>query len=79
MGRALSKAGLRVDADTKDIGFGKKVREAKDMKIPYTIVIGDKDMEKGVVTLESRDKGKIGEKTLEEVTALFLKEIKEKK
>ena len=79
IGEHLKKALIRVDTDIQDINFGKKIREAKDMKIPYTIVIGDKDMEKGVVTLESRDKGKIGEKTLEEVTALFLKEIKEKK
>ncbi len=79
VGQALWKAGLRVDADVKDIGFGKKVREAKDMKIPYTIIIGDKDMEKGVVTLESRDKGKIGEKTIEEVIELLVKEVKEKK
>lgn len=76
---ALKKAGLRADTDLKDIGFGKKVREAKDMKIPYTIIIGDKDMEKGVVTLESRDKGKIGEKTLEEVIELLVKEVREKK
>jgi threonyl-tRNA synthetase len=67
VGIALKKIGIRADVDLGPNGFGKKVREAKDMKIPYTIIIGDKDMEKGVVTLESRDKGKIGEMTLEEV------------
>ncbi len=75
----MKKSGIRVDADVSNVNFGKKIREAKDMKIPYTIVIGDKDMEKGVVTLESRDHGKIGEKTLEEVATLLLKEIKERK
>ncbi len=79
IGAHLKKSGIRVDADISDNNFGKKIRQAKDMKIPYTIIIGDKDMEKGVVTLESRDKGKIGEKTLEDVTALLLKEIKERK
>ena len=79
IGTFLKKAGIRVDIDLNDVNFGKKIREAKDMKIPYTIIIGDKDMEKGIVTLESRDKGKIGEKTLEEVAALLSEEIKEKK
>lgn len=75
-GKALKAAGLRVDIDTSDTGFGKKVREAKDQKIPYTIIIGDKDMEKGVVTLESRDKGKIGEMKAEDVAEMLAKESK---
>lgn len=72
-------AGLRVDLDISDAGFGKKVREAKDMKTPYTIIIGDKDIEAGVVTLESRDKGKIGEMKAEAVVEMLVKEDKEKK
>lgn len=79
VGALLKKAGLRVDMDLSDTGFGKKVREAKDMKIPYTIIIGDKDMEKGVVTLESRDKGKIGEMKPEEVVKLLSKEAEDRK
>ncbi|MBX4209536.1 threonine--tRNA ligase, partial [Candidatus Parcubacteria bacterium] len=79
VGALLAKAGLRADADVSDAGFGKKVREAKDMKIPYTIVIGDKDMEKGVVTLESRDKGKIGEMKVEEVMKMLVAEAEARK
>ncbi|MDE1875030.1 MAG: threonine--tRNA ligase [Patescibacteria group bacterium] len=79
LGTLLAQAGLRVDADTSDTGFGKKVREAKDQKIPYTIVIGDKDMEKGVVTLESRDRGKIGEMKAEDVVDMLVKEVEDKK
>lgn len=77
--QALRERGLRVDLDTSDTGFGKKVREAKDMKIPYTVIIGDKDIEAGKVTLESRDKGKVGQLSLDEVSALLIKETKEKK
>lgn len=72
----LIKAGLRVDLDTSDAGFGKKVRNAKDFKIPYTIIIGDQDIEKGVVTLESRDKGKIGEMKIEDVVKMLEAENK---
>ncbi|MDP1625159.1 MAG: threonine--tRNA ligase [bacterium] len=73
-GKVLAAAGLRVDTDLGPAGFGKKVREAKDMKVPYTVIIGDKDMEKGVVTLESRDKGKVGEFPIEEVADMLAKE-----
>ena len=79
VGALLVKAGLRADIDVSDVGFGKKVREAKDQKVPYTIIIGDKDMEKGVVTLESRDKGKIGEMKAEEVVAKLVAEAESKK
>ncbi len=76
---ALEKAGLRIDLDTSDTGFGKKVREAKDMKIPYSIIIGDKDIEAGVVTLESRDKGKIGALDVDAVVAMLKEESDNKK
>jgi threonyl-tRNA synthetase len=79
IGVMFKAAGVRADIDLGPAGFGKKVREAKDMKVPYTIIIGDKDMEKGVVTLESRDKGKIGEFKAEEVLAMFQKEVAAKK
>jgi threonyl-tRNA synthetase len=79
VGMMLKNADIRADVDLGPLGFGKKVREAKDMKIPYTIIIGDKDMEKGVVTLESRDKGKIGEFTPGDVLKLFKEEIQNKK
>ncbi len=79
VGELLKAAGLRVDTDLSDTGFGKKVREAKDLKIPYTIIIGDKDIENGVVTLESRDKGKVGEMKAQDVLKKLLEEDKTKK
>ncbi|HEY9481216.1 MAG TPA: threonine--tRNA ligase [Candidatus Paceibacterota bacterium] len=78
-GQALKAAGIRADIDLGPAGFGKKVREAKDLKIPYTVIIGDKDMEKGVVTLESRDKGKVGEFPIAEVAAMLSKEAAARK
>jgi threonyl-tRNA synthetase len=56
--------------DSKD-NFGKKVKRAKDDKIPYFIIIGDKDIEANKVTLESRDDGQLGQKTIEEIIELF--------
>jgi threonyl-tRNA synthetase len=57
-------------------GFGKKVRNAKNARIPYFIIIGDKDMEAGKVTLESRDKGQIGQVSAEEVLKKLAEEIR---
>ncbi|MBI2476031.1 MAG: threonine--tRNA ligase [Candidatus Taylorbacteria bacterium] len=76
---ALSAAGLRVDLDLTDEGFGKKVRQAKQMKIPYFLIIGDKDMAAGKVTVESRDKGNLGQLDIETVTKKLAAEVQNKR
>lgn len=58
---------IRVEIDTEDENFGKKVRVAKNMKIPYFTIIGDKDIAVNKVTLESRDHGQVGQLSVEEV------------
>jgi threonyl-tRNA synthetase len=68
---ALRAAGIRVDLDLSSNGFGKKIRNAKDMKVPYTVIIGDKDIEAGKVTLESREKGQVGQMGIEEVVKML--------
>ncbi len=75
----LSEMGIRTDLDDGKDGLGKKVRAAKVDKIPYWLVIGDKEIEAKKVTLESRDHGQLGQKSLEEITVIFGKEILEKK
>lgn len=72
---ALRKLQIRAKIDLSNDGFGKKVRAAKNAKVPYTIIIGDKDMEAGKVTLESRDKGNLGQLTADEVIAKLTGEI----
>lgn len=67
---------IRIDLMNGDENFGKKVREAKNNRVPYTIIIGDKDIEAGKVTLESRDHGNLGQLTIEEVLAKLTQEIK---
>ncbi len=75
----LQKNGVRVELDTSKDGLGKKVRYQKEMKTPYWLVIGDKDIEAGRVTLESRDKGNLGQMSKEEILNALTKEISEKK
>ena len=53
--KELTEAGFRVDLYTENESMGKKIRAAKKAKLPYFIVIGDKETENKTVTLESRD------------------------
>jgi len=74
----LRKIGIRVELlDEKD-GLGKKIRKVKEMKNPYWIVIGDKDIDAGKVTLESRDKGQLGQMDVSTIKEHFTKEVREK-
>ena len=73
--KQLKDNGFRVDCDTREGNMGGKVRDAKNNKVPYTIIVGDKDIEAKKVTVESRDKGNIGQMDLED----FIKKITEEK
>jgi threonyl-tRNA synthetase len=72
--KTLKAAGFRTEVNTSSDSFGKKISKAKKDKVPYTIILGDKDMEANKVTLESRDNGQVGQLTLEEVLERFKEE-----
>ncbi|HIP33923.1 MAG TPA: hypothetical protein EYG89_04210 [Bacteroidia bacterium] len=72
----IKKSGIRVKINNSDDGFGKKIRSAKKMRIPYFIVIGEKDIEESKVTLENRDSGESVQITLKEALEIFKKENK---
>lgn len=63
----LKEAGIRIELDLSDESLGKKIRTTKTQKIPYFLVLGDAETEKGTVTLESRDEGKIGEFSVDDL------------
>ncbi len=67
----LKNLNFRVDLDLRDSNLGGKVRDAKTEKIPYWIVIGDKEIEANSVTLESRDDGNLGAKPVSELISHF--------
>ncbi len=73
----LSK-GLRAETDVRSEKIGYKIREAQMDKIPYMIIIGDKEKEQGVVAVRSRKNGDLGTMTVQEFYALIKKEIDEK-
>jgi threonyl-tRNA synthetase len=75
----LKAENIRVELDESNESLGKKIRNAKTEKIPYILVIGDKEVEDSKVTLESRDNGNQGTLSLEELKEKLEKEIEEKK
>lgn len=77
--KLLRENNIRVELDDKDENLGGKVRDAKNNKMPYWIVIGDKEIEAGLVTLESRDAGQLGQMSKEDLLKKLLEEIKNKK
>ena len=76
---SLKAADIRSELDLNNDGLGKKVRNTKVEKVPYWLVIGDKEIEANTVTLESRDGGNLGAQSIEEVIKKFVEEIRSKK
>ena len=74
----LKKFGIRVDIDSRSEKIGFKIREAQLQKVPYMLVIGDKEVETGNVSIRCRKRGDIGTMSVEEFCAMVKKEIEEK-
>ena len=70
----MRNAGLRVELDDRNERIGYKIREAKMSKVPYVIVVGDKERTEGTVTVNPR-KGEGFTKTLDEFIAQALYEV----
>ena len=76
--KALEAHGVRVETDLRNEKIGFKIREAQMQKIPYMLVLGDKEVEQGLVSVRSRKDGDLGTSTLDDFTAKLLDEIKSK-
>ena len=74
----LKAAGVRVETDTRNEKIGYKIREAQLEKLPYMLIIGDKEKEEGTVSVRMREKGDIGAMPLSEFAARVKKENDEK-
>ncbi len=74
----LEKYGIRAECDLRNEKIGFKIREAQMQKIPYMLVIGDKELENGVVAVRSRKNGDLGTMTLEQFVKDLTAEIMSK-
>lgn len=75
----LFKEQIRVDVDERNEKIGYKIREAQLMKVPYMIVVGDKEIENNKISVRSRKDGDMGQMNIEEFKNKILQEIKDKK
>ena len=71
-------SGIRAESDLRNEKIGYKIREAQVEKVPYMLVVGDKEVENGTVAVRSRSKGDLGAMKTEDFKAMLLKEITEK-
>jgi len=72
----LEKEGIRVEVDDRNEKIGYKIREAQVQKVPYMLVVGEKEMESKTVGVRSRKDGDIGAIKIDEFTKNILEEIK---
>lgn len=74
----LTSAGFRVEVDESDKWLKAKIREAQLQKIPYILVVGDKEIEKGTVAVRLRTGEDLGEKPISEFKELLRTIVKQK-
>ena len=75
---ALEANHIRVEVDARNEKIGYKIREAQLKKVPYMLVVGDKEMADGLVSVRSRSDGELGQMTIEEFVNRAVEEVKNK-
>jgi len=74
----LKKTDIRAEVDDRNEKIGKKIRDAELMKVPYMLVVGEKEMMEGKVSVRRQGKGDIGSREPEELIQELTAEIKER-
>ena len=72
------KAGIRIEVDDRNEKIGYKIREAQLRKVPYMLVVGDKEIEANAVAVRSRKEGDIGQVDVDKFLEKMQEEIKNK-
>jgi len=75
----LWAAGVRVEADLRNEKVGYKIREAQLQKVPYMLVVGEKEEAAGTVAVRERTSGEAGTMKIEEFIAKIKLDIQEKR
>jgi len=75
----LSAAGVRVEIDERNEKIGKKIREAELGRVPYMLVLGEKEVNEGRLAIRRQGKGDAGTQTVDEFINMITAEIKERK
>lgn len=73
--RELKTAGIRVEVNSDSDTIGKKIRASETMKVPYALIIGDKDIAAGVVSVRKRGGEDLGQMPIEKFISILNQEI----
>ena len=74
----LRSKGLRVEIDDRSTSMGAKIKDARNERVQYMLIIGDQELESGTVSVRNRKDGQLGELTVKEVAEKMLFEIDNK-
>jgi threonyl-tRNA synthetase len=65
----LRAAGVRAEADTRSESVGRKIREAELRKVPYMLVVGDREADEGTVSVRQHGQGDLGSQPVDQFAA----------
>ena len=75
----LKNADIRAEVDDRNEKIGKKIRDTELLKVPYMLVVGEKEMNEGIVSIRRQGKGDAGTKTTDEFISETIAEIKDRR
>jgi threonyl-tRNA synthetase len=75
----LKKADIRAEIDDRSEKIGRKIRDTELMKVPYMLVIGEKEVAENKVAVRRQSKGDLGAKSVDEFLAEIVEEVKERR
>jgi len=71
----MEEQGIRTEADLRNEKIGYRIREAQLQKIPYMLVVGEREAQQGMVAVRARKEGDLGAQKLEEIVGRIKNEI----
>ncbi len=76
--KKLEEQGFRTEVDYRNEKIGRKIRDAQTEKVPYMVIVGDRDMENGTVSPRHRADGDLGAMSVDEFSALLKRVVDNK-
>jgi threonyl-tRNA synthetase len=76
--KVLSDSSVRVEVNNADNTMQAKIRAAEEQKVPYILIVGDKEIKEKAVSVRGRGKKDLGQMTIDQFAAKIGKEIKRK-
>ncbi|MFT9486278.1 MAG: threonine--tRNA ligase [Tepidibacillus sp.] len=76
--KRMQEKGIRVQLDDRNEKIGYKIRESQLQKVPYMLVIGDKEMENGTLSVRKRGEGDLGAQAIDHVIAQLVEQINQR-